>query len=152
MVACNACAEHGKGKGQCCDSLYRHSLGRNDDDVINDNGPYESCFGIGEKCTPGDADCMPGLTCVGNNVRNYYTGTLKGTCQLNKNDPNAHAASLLSTSSSLTGNTTKSGPSFVLVVVGLLGAAMIAMKVGRPRGLFRRHQYKEVDATTRMDV
>ena len=46
MTTSNACAEHGKGKGQCCDSLYRHSLGRNDDDVINDNAPYESCFGI----------------------------------------------------------------------------------------------------------
>ena len=144
MVACNACAESGKGKGQCCDSLYRHSLGRNDDDVINDNnGPYESCIGIRGKCTPGDADCMPGLTCVGNNVRNYYTGTLKGTCQLNTDDPNAHAASSLVTSS-LTGNTTKSGHSFVLVVVGLLGAAMIAMKVvlQRQRRVFlRRHQY-----------
>ena len=54
------------------------------------------------------------------------------------------------TSSSSMGNTTKSGHSFVLVVVGLLGAAMIAMKVvlQRHRRVFlRRHQYNEVNAT-----
>ena len=108
----------------------------------------------GGKCTPGDADCMPGLTCVGNNVRNYYTGTLKGTCQLNTDDPNAHAASSLLTSPS-TGNTNNGGHSFVLVVISLLGAAMITMQVvlqRRHRVLLRRHQYSEVDASTRIDV
>ena len=56
--------------------------------------------------------------------------------------------------SSSTGNASD-GQSFVLVVYGLLGAAMIAMKVvqRRHRVLLRRHQYSEVDATaTRIDV
>ena len=69
---------------------------------------------------------------------------------MKEDDPNAHVgavASLLTSSS--TGNTTKGGHSFVLVVVGLLGAAMMALKVvkGRHRGLLRRHQYSDVDAT-----
>ena len=49
------------------------------------------------------------------------------------------------------GATTHGGPSFLLIVVGLLGAAMMAMKVARQqrrhRGLLRRHQYNEVDNT-----
>ena len=32
MVACNFWAESGKGHGQRCDAIYRHSLGRDDDD------------------------------------------------------------------------------------------------------------------------
>ena len=81
--------------------------------------------------------CSPDLACV------------YGLCQLKADDPNAHAASSLLTTS-LTGTTTKGGPSFILVVVGLLGAAMMALKVGqrRQRGLLRRNrnQYSEVDA------
>ena len=56
--------------------------------------------------------------------------------------------------SSSTGNASD-GQSFVLVVFGLLGAAMLALKVvqRRHRVLLRRHQNSEVDATaTRIDV
>ena len=62
----------------------------------------------------------------------------------------ADVAAALVTSSSSTDITTKDGPSFVLVVVGLLGAAMMALKVAlqrRHRGLLRRHHYSAVDAT-----
>ena len=148
MTACNACAEHGKGKGQCCDAIYRNSLGRDDDD--GDDSPTDSwlgfgggCVGLDYPCDPGDGACAPGLICE-------YGGVPKPICQVKEDDPNAHVgavASLLTSSS--TGNTTKGGHSFVLVVVGLLGAAMMVLKVvkGRHRGLLRRHQYSDVDAT-----
>ena len=76
-----------------------------------------------------------------------------GTCTLPTDNPEAHgaAASLLVTRSFSMGATTHGGPSFLLIVVGLLGAAMMAMKVARQqrrhRGLLRRHQYNEVDNT-----
>ena len=101
------------------------------------------CTDVGDGCEVDGGDCYPGLSCG-------VTG-----CRLKKDDPNAHAKSSLVTWSSLTGNTTKGGPSFVFIVVGLLGAAMIAMKVvqRRHRVLLRHHQYSEVDATaTRIDV
>ena len=66
---------------------------------------------------------------------------------------NAHAATALVTSSSI--GHTIDGHSFVFVVVGLPGAAMIAMKIvqRRDRVLLRRNQYSEVDATaTRIHV
>ena len=57
-----------------------------------------------------------------------------------------HLVVSLLTTSSLTGNT-NGGHSFVLVVVGLLGAAMIAMKVvqRRHRVLLRLNQYSNPD-------
>ena len=143
MVACNFCAESGKGHGVCCDSIYRHSLGRNDDDIFGQDNPYESCVDLPggrfpADCNVGQADCYPGLFC-----------NAAKTCQLKENDPNAHAAASLVTSSS-TGTTMTSVSSFVLIAVG---ATMIAMKVVRHRVLLHRHQYSEVEATaTRIDV
>ena len=156
MVACNECAKNGKGKGECCDWLYRHSFGRDDDDFIGNT----ECYNPGDECTAGDAKCLPGLTCIGNNSKNYFTGILTETCVLNTDDPNAHPdahpytgpvpGSLVPNSSS-TGITTLQGVSSFVFVAG--AAAMIAMKVVRHRGLLRRHQYSEVDVTaTCMDV
>ena len=152
MVACNECAENGKNQGYCCNAIYRHSLGRNDDD-FSDGNEVAFCCDVNQDCKVGVDDCFPGLICVDD--PNSVGANPK--CQLNANDPNAHAAaSSLVTSSSSTGNTT-GGPSFVLVVVGLLGAAMMALTVvvqRHHRGLLRRHQYSAVDATTatRIDV
>ena len=56
-------------------------------------------------------------------------------------------ASSFSTHSTITEG---GGPSVVVVVVGTLGAALLALTVvlqRRHRGLLRRHQYSEVDAT-----
>ena len=57
-------------------------------------------------------------------------------------------------SSSLTRHDEGDDPSFGLVVVGLLGAAMLAMKVVTRRSsvAFRRDQYSTVDATTPIQV
>ena len=88
-------------------------------------------------------ECYPNLFC-----------NAAKTCQLKEDDPDAclggGCASL--TRSSLTGTITQGCSSFVGVVVGLLGAAMLmAMTVALQRrhhgGLLRRHQYSEVDAT-----
>ena len=153
MVACNACAEHGKSSKNksCCNAIYHHSLGRDDDDWLDDHELIYDCVKLGDVCNVGDEQCYPGLTCD--------ASYLSASCQLIVDDPNVHAAAALGTSSSPGTNTTKGGPSFVLIVVGLLGAAMmIAMTVAlqrRHRGLLRRRQYSEVidtTATTRIDV
>ena len=90
-------------------------------------------------------ECYPNLFC-----------NAAKTCQLKEDDPDAClGGGCASLTSSSTGTITNGGYSFVLVVGGLLGAAMMALKVvqRRHRGLLRRHQYSEVDATaTRMDV
>ena len=150
MTACNICAESGKGHGTCCDSIYRHSLGRDDDDYFQNENFGVDCYDINEVCVVGQADCYPGLFC---------NAEAKNTCQLKEDDPNAciggGCASLMRSS---TGTMTKGGPSFVLVVVGLLGVAMMALQVALQRrhrgaGLLRRHHYSEVEATaTRIDV
>ena len=143
--ACDACADSGKNKAVaahvCCVAIYRHSEGRDDDDYLGDDEP--TCTDIDELCTVGWGQCLPGLICA--QVRPG-----KHLCQLSANDPNAHAAASLVTSF-FTGTNTNGGYSFVLVVVGLLGAAMTTLYNSRHRGLLRRHQYSEVDAT-RMDV
>ena len=92
---------------------------------------------INDKCTVGNGACYSGLTC------------LDKYCTLKEDDQDGAVTSLVTKSSS-TINTTKGGPSFVLVVVGLLGAAMLALAVvlqRRHRVLLRHHQYSEVDAT-----
>ena len=147
MTACNACAENGNGQtghSVCCNAIYRHSFGRDDDDFVDHDESLSppNCVGIGGTCTVSNGACIPGLTCV------------SGKCQLQTDNPEAHAAATaLVTNSSSTDTITKGGPSFVLVVVGLLGAAMMMLKVvkRRHRGLLRRNQYREVDAT-RIDV
>ena len=105
-------------RGQCCDAIFRHSLGRDDDNMFDDDDvTLFNCQDPNKSCDMGKGQYM--------------------------------------TWSSSTGNASD-GQSFVLVVYGLLGAAMIAMKVvqRRHRVLLRRHQYSEVDAATvtRMDV
>ena len=127
----------------------RHSFGRDDDDFIDHDESLSppNCVGIGGTCTVSNGACIPGLTCV------------SGKCQLQTDNPEAHAAATaLVTNSSSTDTITKGGPSFVLVVVGLLGVAMMALQVALQRrhrgaGLLRRHHYSEVEATaTRIDV
>ena len=146
MPACDFFADSGKGHGECCDSIYRNSLGRDDDDIAE--GGVE-CYDVNHSCDKGQGDCYPGLICA------------DSTCTLPTDNPEAHAACrgcdvALVTWSSTTGTITKGGPAFVMVVVSLLGAAaMIALQVvqRRHRVLLRRHQYSEVEATaTRMDV
>ena len=153
MVACNYCAKNGKAHGECCNAIYSHSFGRDDDDFFNGEDPSNKCNDLKSPCKVGAGECYPGLTCVA-----------AETCQLKVDDPNAHPASftpipiLMMMPSSSTGHT-NGGHSFVLVVVGLLGAAMIAMTVvlqRRHRGLLRRNHYSEVHntttTTTRIDV
>ena len=68
-----------------------------------------------------------------------YSGLIcaDAICQLNEDDSNAHATVAALLTSSSTGNTTKGGgPSVVLVMVGFLGAVMLALKVA----LQRRHR------------
>ena len=69
MTACNSCAENGNGQtghSICCNAIYRHSLGRDDDDdYISKNGldncvPLQKmCFSLGK-----EGSCYPGLICV----------------------------------------------------------------------------------------
>ena len=144
MPACDECAENGKGRGQCCNAIYHNSLGRDDDEAFQVGDDFE-CGVLNQICDKGKGSCLPGL--FGDNVNAIG-------CQLKTNDPNAHMPSSLLTSSSSTGTTTNGRHSFVLVVVGLLVAAMMVLKMivqHRHRGLLRRHQYSEVDAT-RIDV
>ena len=54
------------GHGPCCDSMYRNSLGRNDDTMFDDEVPGSDCFGIGEECKVGEGACFPGLGLSGN--------------------------------------------------------------------------------------
>lgn len=141
MDACNFCAEHGKNTLVCCDAIYHHSLGH-DDDVASTN----YCNAIGEFCYVGAGQCYPGLTCV----KESDLWLPHGTCQLKADDPNADAAAAaLVPSSSSTGTTTMQGVSSFVFVAG--AAAMIAMMVVRHRGLLHRHQYSAVEAT-RIDV
>jgi hypothetical protein len=164
MVACNSCAEHGVTYGNvyasvCCNAIYRHSLGRDDDDIADANDldlcidrNKEGCIVYQGEDNSGN--CYPGLFC--------NAGGSFPTCTLIEDDPDAciggGCASL--TRSSWTGTSTQGGPSFVLVVVGLLGAAMlmammtVALQRRRHRGVLRRHHYSEVDATAtpRIDI
>ena len=66
MPACDFCAHRGHGHGQCCDSIYRNSLGRNDDTMFDDEVPGSDCFSIGEECKVGEGACFPGLGLSGN--------------------------------------------------------------------------------------
>ena len=50
MTACNECAEHGNShpNKSCCNALYHHSLGRDDDDLFNDHKLIDDCVLVGE--------------------------------------------------------------------------------------------------------
>ena len=172
MTACNACAEHGnKLGGQCCDALYRHSDGRDDDWLKED--VKDDCVLLGKACDVKDGACAPGLTCTAvctvtylqkvNDINMFPTNKYGAyTCQKQSYpdcvDPkgwgNDGGASLVHNSSSLTRHDEGGAPSFGLVVVGLLGAAMLAMKVVKRRSsvAFRRDQYSTVEATTPIQV
>ena len=54
MTACIFCAESGKGHGQCCDSIYRNSLGR-DDDLFSDSPSAGGCVSLDGTCDIGKA-------------------------------------------------------------------------------------------------
>ena len=151
--ACDACADSGKNKGECCNAIYLHSNGRNDDDALGNGDALGNCIALNHGCAPGAGDCYPGLVCDGPRSTIDDEPYEASTCKLPTNNPNAHAASSLVTlRSSSTGHTLDP---FVVVVVGLLGAAMTMLYHTRHRGgLLRRHQYNAVDAATatRMDV
>ena len=147
MPACDFCAHSGKGHGQCCNAIFTHSCGRDDDWPVNQQpGSNEGCNDLNAGCKVGQGDCYPGLICVSKK------------CNLPTDNPEAHAATSALVTSSSKGTIVKGGPSFVLVVVGLLGVAMMALQVALQRrhrgaGLLRRHHYSEVEATaTRIDV
>ena len=82
------------------------------------------------------------LTCALFNEASYGDMSHLTLCE----DKQQHVVVSLLTTSSSTGNT-DGGHSFVLVVLGLLGAAMILMKVvqRRHRVLLRRNQYSNPD-------
>jgi hypothetical protein len=169
MEKCNFCAEHGTTFGQCCDAIYRHSDGRDDDWLKED--VKDDCIDVyeisKEGCDVGEGQCYPGLMCV----RNCYLGGMEGTtpvygkytCEthpyppcddpcgegIGQNCRTGPYSSLLQDSSA-TRNADGGGPSVGLVVIGLLGAAMLAMKVVKSRHsgvALRRQQYSEVDAS-----
>ena len=155
MTTCNECAKNGKGKGQCCNAIYRNSLGRDDDFLKEDVS--DDCALLGKYCDVGQDGCVPGLTC---------THGCKGfgmSCETHPNPPcpswdgggfDIAIQSLppIDFGDHATRNADDGGgPSFVVVVVGLLGAALMVRKVvtSRHRDVaLRRHQYSEVDATT----
>ena len=64
MVACNACAEHGKSSKNksCCNAIYHHSLGRDDDDWLDDHELIYDCVKLGDVCNVGDEQFYPGLS------------------------------------------------------------------------------------------
>ena len=143
--ACDFCAHSGKKKGECCNAIYRHSSGRDEDDDFfhGDQNNLDECSDIDDTCLFSQGSCYPGLVC----------DKVDQACTLPTDNPEAHAASSLVTlRSSSTGHTLDP---FVVVVVGLLGAAMTMLYHSRHRGfLLRRHQYSAVDAATatRMNV
>ena len=143
MPACDFCAHSGKGNGECCNAIYTHSCGRDDDDFADGND-VDLCTDVNSGCIVGVGNCYPGLICVDNPNTDCV---INPSCQLPTDNPEAHAAASLVTWSSLTGNATKGSHSVVLVVVGLLVAAMIATKVvqHRHRVLLHRNQYSEVN-------
>ena len=145
-----------------------HSDGRDDDWLKED--VKDDCVLLGKSCDVKDGACAPGLTCTAvctvtylakaDGIDMFPTNKYGAyTCQKQPypdcvDPPIEHAAASLLTSSSSTGITTKDGPSFGLVVAGLLGTAMLVMQVvqRRHRGLFRRNQYNEVDTATPIPV
>ena len=141
--ACDFCAHSGKGNGECCNAIYTHSCGRDDDDFADGND-VDLCTDVNSGCIVGAGNCYPGLICVDNPNTDCV---INPSCQLPTDNPEAHAAASLVTWSSLTGNATKGSHSVVLVVIGLLVAAMIATKVvqHRHRVLLHRNQYSEVN-------
>ena len=165
MTACNTCAQHGnKLGGQCCDAIYRHSLGRDDDWLKEDVS--DDCVKEGKSCA-GDVKegvCAPGLTCTRNcsvEPTSHFWGKDvygKYTCETQpyppcENDDQTETSALVLQESSATRNADEGGgPSFGVVVVGLLGAALMVKKVvtsRHSRGVaLRRHQYSAVDAPT----
>ena len=51
MPACDACADNGENKGQCCDAIYRNSSGRDADDLFHwgaQPGSTYGCYDIGD--------------------------------------------------------------------------------------------------------
>lgn len=82
-TACNECAKNGRGHRTCCDAIYRHSLGRDNDDILPSGVDWD-CRGLNYICDVGKAQCIPGLYCANNSASTKLIG-----CQLIPNDPNA---------------------------------------------------------------
>ena len=148
-MGCNSCAENGNGKtghSLCCNALYRHSKGRDDDDG-GDANSLGYCTDVNGGCSVAEGVCYPGLTCVDTTCVDDPIAYAAAVAAAVAAAADAAEAALVTRSS--TGTITKGGPSFVLVVVGLLGAAMMTMTIvqHRRRGLLHRHHYSEVDAT-----
>ena len=149
-AACDACATGGKGKGQCCEDIYYNSNGRSDD-WFRDSPDDGGCTLYSKDCDIGKAQCAPGLVCQ----THYNYGGENTYCDTGPNaslPPGTAAVSLLNGSS--TSNDNGSGHAVVFAMVGLLGAAMIAVKVVTSRHgvALRRNQYSEVYATTPIQV
>ena len=65
-------------RGQCCDAIFRHSLGRDDDNMFDDDDvTLFNCQDPNKSCDMGKGQYMSGLSCV------------SGKYQIKKNDPNA---------------------------------------------------------------
>ena len=146
-----------------------HSDGRDDDWLKED--VKDDCVLLGKACDVKDGACAPGLTCTAVCTVTYLAKA-DGIDMFPTNKYGAYtcqkqpypdcvdgpierpAAALVYDASSLTRNDEGGGPSFGLVVAGLLGTAMLVMQVvqRRHRGLFRRNQYNEVDTATPIPV
>ena len=109
------------------------------------------CYDLGHSCTVGNDECYPGLTCAGNNDKNYFTGELTETCVLNADADkytSGIGALVVTSSSSTTGTTTTTRVSAVVFVAGAAAVLIAMMKVVRHRVLLHRHQYSEVVEAT----
>ena len=64
LIAAEPCDPNdGNGHGTCCDAIYRHSLGRDDDDILP-SGVWSDCGVLNQICVKGEGLCIPGLFCV----------------------------------------------------------------------------------------
>eukprot|EP00751_Fragilariopsis_kerguelensis_P012871 CAMPEP_0170771420 /NCGR_PEP_ID=MMETSP0733-20121128/8043_1 /TAXON_ID=186038 /ORGANISM="Fragilariopsis kerguelensis, Strain L26-C5" /LENGTH=170 /DNA_ID=CAMNT_0011113165 /DNA_START=56 /DNA_END=565 /DNA_ORIENTATION=- len=125
LAACTKCATGGKGNGQCCDSIYKHSNGRDDDDVFDDKPNDGECILYGNSCDVNEGQCAPGLVCT----KHYTYGGESTWCDIGPGaslPAGTMVQQLLNESSTSNDN---GGHAVVFVMVGLLGAAMIAVKV-----------------------
>ena len=76
-AAATAAAAQSNTYSSCCNAIYRHSLGRDDDDFAGGND-LGQCTPLQQKCGTGAKSCYPGLICAIDNIP--YRGM--GTCQL----------------------------------------------------------------------
>ena len=152
MKACLLCATNGKGKGQCCNDIYYNSNDRDDDFLRGDKPSDGGCIGYGVTCDIGSGACNPGLICT----HHYTYGGDHITCDYPPGTPGATTSLLRDSSYSEVHDGHQETPKRSLVkipvmMLGLLGAAMIALK-GVKNVIIRRDQYSEVDNATHIHV